>query len=75
MWGFTALMMLTWRCRCGTFCASSRASTTRITGRSDAFSPASYKIHIDIDPTSINKIIRVDVPITSMLALRTPLKA
>ena len=35
----------------------------RITGRTDAFSPGSKKIHIDIDPSSINKNIRVDVPI------------
>ncbi len=35
----------------------------RITGRTDAFSPNSYKVHIDIDPSSINKIIRVDTPI------------
>ncbi|MEO0608021.1 MAG: acetolactate synthase 3 large subunit [Pseudomonadota bacterium] len=35
----------------------------RVTGRIDAFSPASKKIHIDIDPSSINKVIRVDVPI------------
>jgi len=35
----------------------------RITGRTDAFSPNSFKIHIDIDPSSINKIIHVDVPI------------
>lgn len=35
----------------------------RITGRVDAFSPNSRKIHVDIDPASINKIIRVDVPI------------
>ncbi|MGY4326276.1 acetolactate synthase large subunit [Bradyrhizobium sp. LB7.2] len=35
----------------------------RITGRVDAFSPGSKKIHIDIDPSSINKNIRVDVPI------------
>ncbi|MGE0210577.1 MAG: acetolactate synthase 3 large subunit [Parvibaculaceae bacterium] len=35
----------------------------RITGRTDAFSPGSRKIHIDIDPSSINKNIRVDVPI------------
>ena len=35
----------------------------RITGRLDAFSPNSKKIHIDIDPSSINKIVRVDVPI------------
>jgi len=35
----------------------------RITGRTDAFSPRSKKIHIDIDPSSINKNVRVDVPI------------
>ncbi len=35
----------------------------RITGRLDAFSPNSKKIHIDIDPSSINKIVRVDLPI------------
>ena len=35
----------------------------RITGRLDAFSPDSKKIHIDIDPSSINKNIHVDVPI------------
>ena len=35
----------------------------RITGRLDAFSPNSEKIHIDIDPSSINKNIMVDVPI------------
>ncbi len=35
----------------------------RVTGRIDAFSPGSEKIHIDIDPSSINKVIRVDLPI------------
>ena len=35
----------------------------RITGRLDAFSPNSQKAHIDIDPSSINKVIRVDIPI------------
>jgi acetolactate synthase I/II/III large subunit len=35
----------------------------RITGRIDAFSPGSKKAHIDIDPSSINKVIRVDIPI------------
>ncbi|MEO9338075.1 acetolactate synthase 3 large subunit [Mesorhizobium sp. SB112] len=35
----------------------------RITGRLNAFSPNSKKIHIDIDPSSINKIVHVDVPI------------
>jgi acetolactate synthase-1/2/3 large subunit len=32
----------------------------RITGRKDAFSVGSKKIHIDIDPSSINKNIKVD---------------
>ncbi|MFQ5625885.1 MAG: acetolactate synthase 3 large subunit [Methyloligellaceae bacterium] len=35
----------------------------RITGRIDAFSPGSKKIHIDIDPSSINKNVQVDIPI------------
>src|SRR4030088_1798808 len=35
----------------------------RITGRLDAFAPCSKKIHVDIDPSSINKNVRVDLPI------------
>jgi acetolactate synthase-1/2/3 large subunit len=35
----------------------------RITGRLDAFSPGSTKIHVDVDPSSINKNVKVDVPI------------
>jgi acetolactate synthase-1/2/3 large subunit len=35
----------------------------RVTGRLDAFSPGSKKIHIDIDPSSIGKVVRADVPI------------
>jgi len=35
----------------------------RITGRIDAFSPDSVKVHIDIDPSSINKNVSVDIPI------------
>jgi len=35
----------------------------RITGRLDAFSPGSTKIHVDIDPSSINKNVKVDVPV------------
>jgi acetolactate synthase-1/2/3 large subunit len=35
----------------------------RITGRLDAFSPNSKKIHVDIDPSSINKNVRADVGI------------
>ena len=35
----------------------------RITGRIDAFSPNSIKIHVDIDPSSINKNVKVQLPI------------
>ncbi len=35
----------------------------RITGRIDAFSPGSTKIHVDIDPSSINKNVKVDMPV------------
>ena len=35
----------------------------RITGRLNAFSPHSKKIHVDIDPSSINKNVRVDIGI------------
>lgn len=40
----------------------------RVTGRIDAFSPNSKKIHIDIDRSSINKIIPVEVPIVGDVA-------
>ncbi|MBL42274.1 MAG: acetolactate synthase 3 large subunit [Rhodospirillaceae bacterium] len=40
----------------------------RITGRLDAFSPNSKKIHIDIDPSSINKNVSVDIPIIGDIA-------
>ncbi len=35
----------------------------RVTGRLNAFSPGSIKIHADIDPSSINKNVAVDVPV------------
>jgi acetolactate synthase-1/2/3 large subunit len=35
----------------------------RVTGRLNAFSPGSLKIHADIDPSSINKNVAVDIPI------------
>ena len=35
----------------------------RVTGNLDEFSPNSKKIHIDIDPSSLNKNVRVDLPI------------
>jgi acetolactate synthase I/II/III large subunit len=52
----------------------------RVTGKVSAFSPGSKKIHIDIDPSSINKNIRVDVPVVgdaaaSLEALLAALKA
>ncbi|MGH1397802.1 MAG: acetolactate synthase 3 large subunit [Alphaproteobacteria bacterium] len=37
----------------------------RVTGRTDAFSPNSTKIHVDIDPSSINKNIQIDIPIVA----------
>ena len=40
----------------------------RITGATDKFSPGSSKVHIDIDPSSINKNIHVDVPIVGDIA-------
>jgi acetolactate synthase-1/2/3 large subunit len=40
----------------------------RITGRLDAFSPKSRKVHIDIDPSSINKNVQVNVPIIGDVA-------
>ena len=40
----------------------------RVTGRLDAFSQGSTKIHIDIDPSSINKNVRVEVPIVGDVA-------
>ncbi|MCO5065431.1 MAG: acetolactate synthase 3 large subunit [Rhizobiaceae bacterium] len=41
----------------------------RITGRLNAFSPHSKKIHIDIDPSSLNKNVRVDIPILGDVGL------
>ncbi len=40
----------------------------RITGRIKDFSPGSRKVHVDIDPSSINKVIRVDVGIVGDVA-------
>ena len=37
----------------------------RVTGRLDAFAPHARKIHVDIDRSSINKIVRVDVGIVA----------
>ena len=41
----------------------------RITGRLDAFSPNSRKIHVDIDPSSLNKNVHVDVGILGDVGL------
>jgi acetolactate synthase-1/2/3 large subunit len=35
----------------------------RITGRLNAFSPNSKKIHVDIDPSSISKTVKADIPV------------
>ena len=35
----------------------------RVTGRLNAFAPNSKKIHVDIDPSSLNKNVRIDVPL------------
>ena len=40
----------------------------RITGKIQAFSPGSRKAHIDIDPSSINKVIRVEMPLVGDVA-------
>tara|TARA_B100000989_G_scaffold288736_1_gene259755 strand:- start:1794 stop:3560 length:1767 start_codon:yes stop_codon:yes gene_type:complete len=40
----------------------------RITGKIDEFSPKSKKMHIDIDPSSINKNVKVDLPIIGDVA-------
>ncbi len=40
----------------------------RITGKIDEFSPKSKKVHIDIDPSSINKNVKVELPIVGDVA-------
>ncbi|MFL5100934.1 MAG: thiamine pyrophosphate-dependent enzyme, partial [Xanthobacteraceae bacterium] len=40
----------------------------RVTGKLAAFSPKSKKVHIDIDPSSINKNVRVDVSVVGDVA-------
>ncbi|MEX2628502.1 MAG: acetolactate synthase 3 large subunit [Tistlia sp.] len=41
----------------------------RVTGRLSDFSPGSIKIHIDIDPSSINKNVMVDLPVIGDVGL------
>lgn len=40
----------------------------RVTGKVDTFAAKAVKIHIDIDPTSINKNIKVDYPVVGQVA-------
>jgi acetolactate synthase-1/2/3 large subunit len=49
--------------RCDLLLALGSRFDDRVTGRLDAFSPHSKKIHLDIDPSQINKNVRVDLPI------------
>ena len=49
--------------RCDLMIALGSRFDDRVTGRVDAFSPGSKKIHLDIDPAQINKNIRIDLPI------------
>jgi len=41
----------------------------RVTGKVSSFAPGARKIHIDIDPASINKTIRVDAPLVGDCAV------
>ncbi len=73
----------------GTYCANMAMANTdliiavgarfddRVTGKIEAFAPNASIIHIDIDPTSIQKNVRVDVPIVGdcRRALRKLVKA
>ena len=60
----TAPTRPTGRCTTATSCsASARASTTGSPGGPTPSRPGSFKVHIDIDPSSINKNIHVQVPI------------
>jgi acetolactate synthase-1/2/3 large subunit len=63
--------------RCDLLIALGSRFDDRVTGRVDAFSPGSKKIHLDIDPSQINKNIRVDLPIIADAAhaLRAMIKA
>ena len=49
--------------RCDLLIALGSRFDDRVTGRLDAFSPNSKKIHLDIDPSQINKNVRVDLPV------------
>ncbi|MDI6401092.1 biosynthetic-type acetolactate synthase large subunit [Balneolaceae bacterium ANBcel3] len=49
--------------KCDVLIAVGARFDDRVTGRVDGFSPHSRKIHIDIDPSCINKNVHVEVPI------------
>jgi acetolactate synthase-1/2/3 large subunit len=51
--------------RCDLLLALGSRFDDRVTGRLDAFSPHSKKVHLDIDPSQINKNVRVDLPIVA----------
>ncbi len=51
--------------RCDLLIALGSRFDDRVTGRLDAFSPNSKKIHLDIDRAQINKNVRVDLPIVA----------
>ncbi|WP_246141230.1 biosynthetic-type acetolactate synthase large subunit [Bacillus marasmi] len=51
--------------RCDLLVAVGVRFSDRVTGKISGFSPKSKKIHVDIDPAEINKIIPVDLPIVS----------
>ncbi len=54
----------------------------RVTGKVDTFAPQAYKIHNDIDPTNVDKNIKVDLPVvgdaknflTALLEVMPPVK-
>ncbi|MDR2390124.1 MAG: biosynthetic-type acetolactate synthase large subunit [Planctomycetota bacterium] len=49
--------------RCDLLVAAGARFDDRVTGRTDAFAPEAKIVHIDIDPTSVGKNIRVDLPV------------
>lgn len=49
--------------KCDVLIAVGARFDDRVTGRVDGFSPHSRKIHIDIDPSCINKNVHVEVPV------------
>ena len=56
-YAYTAVMM------CDLLVCIGARFDDRVTGKLEEFSPNSKKIHIDIDPSSLNKNVRVDLPI------------